>query len=267
MIALVGLARALGAGSVSDLIVRTVKGSAPGPVADLLTTAISQAQANSDHRHYVGLLLGAAGWLLTATTAMGQLERGLNRLYGVEQDRPSVRKYGLALLLAASVGALLTVSVAVLAFGRSLSHSIDNGTLARAWDVISWPVGVLVTVVAMALLFHWSPRRRQPSWSWLAYGSTVSMLIWGVITVALGVFLRHSASFGQTYGPLAGMVALLLWSFFSGVAVFYGAAVAAQLEAVRAHAAEPQDEEKVANSEPDGDGDAAEAGRIPIMSR
>ena len=44
---------------------------------------------------------------MTATTAMGQIERGLNRLYGVEQDRPFLHKYGLALLLAVSSGVLL----------------------------------------------------------------------------------------------------------------------------------------------------------------
>ena len=33
---------------------------------------------------------------------------------------------------------------------------------------------------------------------------------------------------------LAGLVALQLWTLFSAIAIFYGAAVAAQLEAVRA---------------------------------
>ena len=57
------------------------------------------------------LILGTVGWLVTATTAMGQLERGLNRLYGVEQDRPFLQKYGLALLLAASSGVLLAAGL------------------------------------------------------------------------------------------------------------------------------------------------------------
>ena len=59
-----------------------------------------------------------------------------------------------------------------------------------------------------------------------------------------------SKSFGQTYGPLAGMVALLLWALLSAVAVLFGGAVAAQLEAVRAGARKPQDAEKVEHSEP-----------------
>jgi uncharacterized BrkB/YihY/UPF0761 family membrane protein len=87
----------------------------------------------------------------------------------------------------------------------------------------------------------------------MAYGATVSVVGWVIVTVALALFFSVSTSFGETYGPLAGMVALLLWAFLSAVAIFFGAAVAAQLEAVRASngPAEPQDAEKVAESEPD----------------
>ena len=42
------------------------------------------------------------------------------------------------------------------------------------------------------------------------------------------------SSFGAVYGPLAGMFALLLWALFTSMALFYGAAVCAQLEACRA---------------------------------
>ena len=47
------------------------------------------------------------------------------------------------------------------------------------------------------------------------------------------------------------MVALRVWALLSSMALFFGAAVAAQLEAVRANASSPQDEEKVLESEPD----------------
>jgi hypothetical protein len=39
---------------------------------------------------------------------------------------------------------------------------------------------------------------------------------------------------GATYGPLAGTIGLLLWTFLTSVALFLGLAFSAQLEAVRA---------------------------------
>jgi uncharacterized BrkB/YihY/UPF0761 family membrane protein len=59
---------------------------------------------------------------------------------------------------------------------------------------------------------------------------------------------------------LAGVVALLVWSLLSSISLLYGAALAAQLEALRTSAPAPQDEQKVEESNPHSDahrGDAA----------
>ena len=261
VIAVVGIATAFGGSGISDMIVRSVQEAAPGPVARLLTDAVTQAQGAGSAHNYLGLLFGSIGCLLSATTAMGQLERGLNRLYGVEKDRDSVHKYAFAFVLALSAGVLITAAFALLAFGRTMAASIDNNVLARSWDLLSWPLGIALMAGGLALLFRWCPRRRQPAWSWLAFGSIVSLILWAIITIGLGLFFRNSASFGQTYGPLAGMVALMLWSLLTSISLFFGAAVAAQLEAVRANAAQPQDEAKVERSEPDKVPVGAAAGR------
>jgi uncharacterized BrkB/YihY/UPF0761 family membrane protein len=56
---------------------------------------------------------------------------------------------------------------------------------------------------------------------------------------------RATTSFGDTYGPLAGVVALQIWTLLSSISILYGAAVAAQLEAVRAGEPEVQDHQKI----------------------
>ena len=50
----------------------------------------------------------------------------------------------------------------------------------------------------------------------------------------LALLVSASENFGATYGPLAGMIAVLLWTFLSAVSLLLGLAFAAQLEAVRA---------------------------------
>jgi YihY family inner membrane protein len=253
LIALVGLASALSDTRLGEVIANAVEGALPGPAGQLLTQAVQQAQGAGAGRKYLALVLGAVGALVTATTAMGQLERGLNRIYGVEQDRPTLQKYGRAFVLAFSCGVLSAIAFVALAWGREVGDQIDNHFLSTLWSWTRWPLAIVLIAVAVTLLFRWCPRRHQPGLSWMAYGATVSVVGWVIVTVALTLFFSVSTSFGETYGPLAGMVALLLWAFLSAVAIFFGAAVAAQLEAVRASngPAEPQDAEKVAESEPD----------------
>ncbi len=253
IIALVGLAVALGNTEATDLIVRTLKAAAPGPAGDLLTATVAQAQINGVSERYAGLIFGLVGAVITGATLMGQFERALNRLYGIEQDRPSFQKYGRALVLAVTTGALAITAFAALAFGRAIGQSFRDNVVADIWAIARWPLALALMMGSMALLFKLSPRRRQPAWSWLAFGATISVLLWAIVTVLLGLFFSVAKSFGDTYGALAGIVALLLWALLSSVAVLFGAAFAAQLEAVRAGVPQPRDPVKIEHSEPDSE--------------
>jgi uncharacterized BrkB/YihY/UPF0761 family membrane protein len=60
-----------------------------------------------------------------------------------------------------------------------------------------------------------------------------------------------SSTFGKTYGPLAGIVALMLWALLASISLLFGGAIGAQLEAVRGGRPAPQSAQKVMESEPD----------------
>ena len=232
LIALVGFAAAFGNLELSRVIVDTIQNAMPGLAGDLLTDAVKQANEVGTRNRYLPLVLGLVGTTITATTALGQIERGVNRIYGVERDRPTLEKYGRAFLLALSIGFLFAVAFVLLAFGRDIGD--EEGAVHTAWVIVRWPVGLAIAAFALAGLLHYAPRRHQPNLSWLAFGSGVGVLCWTTVTLLFGVLFNASSSFGDTYGPLAGIVALQLWSLFSALSIFFGAAVAAQLEAVRA---------------------------------
>ena len=45
------------------------------------------------------------------------------------------------------------------------------------WQVLRWPAGLGMLVLAIAVLFDHAPRRRQPALSWLALGSSIAVLL------------------------------------------------------------------------------------------
>ena len=116
----------------ASVVVRTVKAAVPGPGGNLLTEAVAQAhRAGASHR-YAGSIFGLVGALITGSTLLGQLERGLNRIYGVEQDRPDLQKYGLALGRRPSPrDARRSAHSRCFAFGQSIGDSIDNAAVNR----------------------------------------------------------------------------------------------------------------------------------------
>jgi uncharacterized BrkB/YihY/UPF0761 family membrane protein len=128
-----------------------------------------------------------------------------------------------------------------------------SGVVETLWTLLRWPLSIGFVIVAFALLFRAAPRRRQPSWSWLAVGSGMSVLLWFVFTGLLALYLNGSSgTLGRTYGPLTGMIAVLIWSFLTSLAIYLGLAFAAQLEAVRAGVPAPKTEEQANPAGPDG---------------
>ena len=175
---------------------------------------------------------------------MGQIERGSNRIYGVERDRPTVRKYAIATALALTAGTATVAAFVLVVFGSEIGEAIGSAkgwsdTAETVWSVARWPIGAALVSTAVALLLEVSPNRRQPDASWLALGSTLAVLLWFAFTGLLALYVGESREFGETYGPLAGFIGLMLWSFVSALALFLGLAVAAQLEAERAGVPEP----------------------------
>jgi len=172
---------------------------------------------------------------------MAQIERGANRIYGVERDRPFLRKYLTALVLALTAGLLALLALVVLVGGAAIRDAVAWGdTFDAIWSIARWPLGLLFVIAAISLLFELSPRRRQPEASWLAVGASVAAALWLAFMGLLALYIDATGAFGATYGPIAGTIGVLLWTFFTSVALFLGLAFAAQLEAVRAGEPQPR---------------------------
>ena len=238
LIALNGLASKLGdphrAGRVvADTVLALTPGASESLVNQLLT-----GQGRTRDLSLVALALGLLTAVVALTGAAGQIERGANRIYGVDQDRPALHKYLRALLLTAVAAVPALVSFLLLVAGGAIGASMqrwyhwDTAALTT-WNIARWPVSLGLTVVTVSLLFRYAPCRRQPGLSWLMVGAGLATVLWWLVSLLLAAYTAESKEFGATYGPLTGVIALLLWANLTGIALFFGVAFAAQLEARR----------------------------------
>ncbi|WFE34522.1 YihY/virulence factor BrkB family protein [Micromonospora sp. WMMD975] len=243
LIALTGLITDLGADEGGKVVADTVLAITPGQSESMVQELLSDSDRTEDVGE-LALTLGLITGLVALTTTMAQIERGANRIYGVERDRPAFPKYVRAAVLAVVAGVPALVGFLILVGGGAVGDSVRRhyewGVVATViWDVVRWPLSLGLTVLAVAALFRHTPRRKQPGLSWLFFGAGIAIAIWWVASLLLAVYVKYGGGFGQTYGALTGMMALLLWANLTGMALFGGLAFAAQLEAMRIGVEEP----------------------------
>lgn len=235
-IAVVGLSGVLGTRSVGRVLQQTLLALNPGGSDGVLMTALPGASGRQEGRaSALALCLGLLVAVAALTTAMGEVERGANRIYGLRTDRPTAAKYGRAFLVAfaagmpAMAGSLVLVSASGVGDAIEEVYSVDDDVVA----VIGLPLSAFLLLVSIAVMLRFSPRRTQLGWSWLTLGSSTALLLWLAFTGLLAGYIEVSGAFGTVYGPLTGIMALLLWAQLTSIALFLAFSVTAQLEAAR----------------------------------
>ncbi|MFC4535956.1 YihY/virulence factor BrkB family protein [Sphaerisporangium dianthi] len=243
-IAVVGLSSVLHQERLGRVVQLTIHEFIPGSGAEVVKDALAVSRKHAGDGGAIALWFGLVTALVGLTTAMAQVERGANRIYGVERDSPFRRKYTKAVLMAVTAGSAMTLGFATMVGGKAIGRALAevyhwSDTALTAWTLLRWPVGFLLALLSASVLFEAAPRRKQPGHSWLAAGGVVALALWLVFTWGLTFYIENNGSFGETYGPLTAVMALLLWSLLSSIALFLGLSFAAQLEACRGGVGDP----------------------------
>lgn len=240
MVFVVALAVRLGEGRMQSLLREGATTLAPGPASEIFLRALEQG-SSAGRGNLIAIVAGGLAALISGVTGMSQLQRGASRIYGVLGDRTTIRRYALATGLTLTAGALLASAFLLIVLGSNLVGAFQED-VAGVWAWTRWPIGVIALTLGLAGLFKVAPNRPQPSFSWLTLGGGVAVVGWLLVSIALSLYLNASTAFGETYGPLAGFIGVMLWALLSSIAIFYGLAVAAQVESERAGITSPTSE-------------------------
>lgn len=183
----------------------------------------------------LGLLLGLALALWSASGYVGAFGRGMNRIYEVPEGRP-IWKLRPAMLLVTLVTVLLTALVALgLVLTGPAAQAVGDAvglgdTAVLVWNIAKWPVLLAVVVLIVALLYYATPNVKQPRFRWVSVGAFVAIAAWVIASAAFGFYVANFSSYNRTYGSLAGVVVFLLWLWITNLALLFGAELDAELE-------------------------------------
>ncbi len=206
---------------VSDKTLETVRGP-------LDSMARSQAAG-------LGLAIGLAGALWSASGYVGAFSRAMNSIYEIDEGRPFWKLRPLQILITLVAVVLCATVLVMLVVSGPLAESIGNviglgSTAVTVWKIAKWPVLALMVVVIVALLYYATPNVKQPKFRWISVGAAVAIVTWVVVSVAFGFYVANFSSYDKTYGSIAGVVVFLLWLWLTNLSLLFGAEIDSELE-------------------------------------
>ncbi|MCW2848798.1 MAG: YihY/virulence factor BrkB family protein [Marmoricola sp.] len=183
----------------------------------------------------VTLVIGLLGALWSASGYVGAFSRAMNKIYDVEEGRPSWRLRPMQLVVTVTAVVLCAVALVILIVSGPVAESVGNqigvgDDLVTVWGYAKWPVLALVVMVLVALLYWATPNVRFVSFRLVSVGAFVAILVWLLASIGFAVYVASFSSYNKTYGSVAGAVVALLWLWITNLALLFGAQLDAELE-------------------------------------
>jgi membrane protein len=187
--------------------------------------------------HRTGLLsfgLIASLWL-TSKGFKGVIA-GLDIVYNVQEPRPMWTNRILAFGLAFAVGVLLLLGVVLTLVGPTLETLLSRvvpiqSVWLRMWPYVQWFLSALFIFSAIELLYRLAPN--IPAKQRLTIpGSLIATAIWLALSWGLGYYFHHfgDLKLDRLYEFLASPIALVVWLYWSAIAILIGAEINVSLQ-------------------------------------
>jgi len=234
--------------STVDTVVKDIGGAAPDAVRDLLVNA-THSLRNSQRTAGVLAIVGLAGGLWSASNYVGAFMRASNAIYDVPEGRPIWKTVPIRIGVTVVVAVLLTASVLIVVLTGTLAEYVGDligvgSTAVTIWNIVKWPVLVIIISQILALLYWATPNAKQAGVRWVSPGGVLAVVVWLAASAGFAFYVANFSSYNKTYGSLAGVVIFLVWLWLSNIAVLLGAEFDAELHRGRAiETGHPEDDE------------------------
>ncbi|MDQ6892682.1 MAG: YihY/virulence factor BrkB family protein [Acidobacteriota bacterium] len=223
VIAVAGIA--FGAENVRNQILAQIGQLVGQDAAKTIATMMQKASAPS--KSIPAAVIGVATLLFGAGGVFGYLHDMFNKIWAIPEKKgggiwQAIQSRFLSLAMVLGTGFLLLVSLVVSAALSALGKQLGDGVgflLNALHQVVSWAVIGLL----FAPIFRFLPDTRI-AWRDVWIGAGITSFLFVIGQFLIGLYLG-SGSVASVYGGAASLLIVLLWTYYSGLVLFFGAEV------------------------------------------
>ncbi len=170
--------------------------------------------------------------LYAAHRGFKALLAGLSFIYEEDRPRNFVQFNVMALLVALGAFLLLAASSSAFLLVRVLGSTFKLELLGQGWLNNEWTWESVGLVAGFALLYRYAMASHRVSWRASATGGVAAAMLSIVASWFCAFYVGKIANYGATYGSVGAVVVFLVWLSWNVNAVFYGGAVATEMELI-----------------------------------
>jgi membrane protein len=222
-------------GTISEHL-NALGGFLPGGALDVISEQIKRITQGNNTALGFAFFSGLAISLWSANAGMKAVFDALNVAYGEKEKRnffilnltSLAFTFGSILFLVIAMSGVVVVPVILKYVG--LGGAAD-------WIVWigRWPALLLVTMVALAVLYRYGPSRDRARWTWLAPGSILAAIGWMIFSMLFSWYVGSFGNYNETYGSLGAAIGFMTWMWLSVTIILVGAELNAETEHQTAH--------------------------------
>jgi membrane protein len=236
LIALVSIVGLLGDSTVNALIqnIREIPGA-----SDAKRIVINAINDIDRHGGAAGLafIAGLALALWSASSYVGAFIRASNAIYERGEGRPFYKLRPLQMAVTLVMVLLIALCLAAIVITgpitKQVGQAIGLGNTGQTiFDIVKWPIILLVVSVMFSLLYYAAPNVKHPGFKWFTPGGLLAVVIWLVASAAFALYVKFFPN-NKTYGSFGGVIVFLIWLWISNIAVLLGQEMNAELERQR----------------------------------
>ena len=218
----------------------------PPAAADIINTSVNEA-VNASGGGKVSLGILATLW--AASNGMGAISESLNVAYDVKEARPWWKSRLIAIFLTITLAVLIITALVLVLMGGDIAewlaaHLGLGNVFEWGWKILQWPVVLGFVLLAFGLIYYFAPDLRDHDWLWVTPGSVIAVVLWLLASFVFRLYLEYFDSYSATYGSLGAVIILMLWFYFTGIAILIGGEINSEIEHALAEAGEPGAKEK-----------------------
>ena len=209
-----------------------------GVILDVLADALPSALYPTVEKLLLAMARSSSTTLVsvTALTALWSSSRGvhgilvgLNRIYGVQEDRGYVVTRLLSLVYTFVMLLVLLLTLGLYVFHRTIMQWLGQfpGVLAQFLSGLlsnRFLFLLLIQILAFVAMFMFMPNRRNRFWASVP-GAVFAALGWQLFSFFFSIYATDFQNLTSIYGSLTTMALAMVWLYTCIAIIFYGGAL------------------------------------------